>query len=534
MAVFKLAKVFNETIKKNNFANHFNDRTLSILYLISVVWGVLIFWISPHLPLIDLPQHAGQATLLKEMLLNQSKWSDIVTINYFTPNFATYVLVIFLMTFFKVSSALSVALSIAYCAFIYFSIQLRKHFKVDSRLDWLFLLPFFGFAYNWGFVTYLISAPIALLFLLLADKYAINPSKTRAVGLMFVGLLLLEAHGLMFLFTFCVGGLFLINHAKSLRKFMLAVIPYAFIFIVFTLLYKFNSGFNQMNGAKEYVSSSTPPIDWGLRVGRVKEVFIYIFAESTQNIPRSILYPIVAITVFAPWLFGLKINWNNRSAVIFLISTLSMILFFPNGILGTYIVYQRYSIFFLTSYALLFVNNQDYIKSSRFFSLILPNITLFLLIICTWVLLLFQTQVHWKFKLEAQVIDKIMSGLEPNQKMLYIINSKYKDGQSLNPRFEHYALWYQAEKSGFVEYNLASLAPFPVRYKKGAAAKFKFTEFGLRVADKSSFRYLIKRDDIEPIPKSNIEFFKDGACKAVIVNQIDNWTIYDNKRCMKK
>jgi uncharacterized membrane protein len=512
-----------------------NNKIMSVLYFITIVWGVSLFWISPHLPLVDFPQHAAQASLLRDLLFNQSKWADIVTINYFTPNLTIYGVVILLMTFFKVNTAFSIALSTAYCLFIYFSIQLRKHFKADYRLDWLFLLPFFGYAYNWGLVTYVMSAPLAFWFILLADKYALNPTRLSAVGLIAVGLLLLEAHGLMFLFTIGVGGLILIQRVKTIKSFMLSLIPYISLLVVFGILYKFNGDFNRQLGATQYVLSSITAIEWNLSFRRIPQLFVYIFVESNNKIPHSILLLAIVSTFTFPWLLGLKIDWNNKAAITFFILTLSIVLLTPDFVFGTTLIYQRYAILFVTSYAILFKEKHN--KLNNTFSL--ANASLVLVIISVWSVLIFHTQFNWKFKEETKVIDKMMSSLEPNQKVARIFSNNYKinsrkySGDVPESVYENYVLWYQAEKLGFVETNFAGLAPFPVRYKPGADTDFTVTQFGLRLLDKSSFRYIIKRDNKVAINENYTELFKDDECKPVVINHIDKWTVYDNKKCMK-
>ena len=40
-----------------------------LLFVLTMLWGALVFWLAPHPPMIDLAQHAGQVALLRDMLL---------------------------------------------------------------------------------------------------------------------------------------------------------------------------------------------------------------------------------------------------------------------------------------------------------------------------------------------------------------------------------------------------------------------------------------------------------------------------------
>ena len=62
------------------------------LFLLTSAWGMLIFWLAPHPPMIDLPEHAAQVALLRDLLLGQSPWGDLFRINLFTPYLLGYAL----------------------------------------------------------------------------------------------------------------------------------------------------------------------------------------------------------------------------------------------------------------------------------------------------------------------------------------------------------------------------------------------------------------------------------------------------------
>ncbi len=503
---------------------------LKLLYFFTVLWGISVFWTTKHLPLVDLPQHAGQAALLKDLLFGETRWTDIVMINPYTPNFTIYGLLMLFTEWMSITQAYALLLSIAYAGVIYFAVQLRKHFKVDARLDWLFILPFFGFAYMLGFMTYIISAPLALWLVLLGDRYAIQPTVSKAFGLLIVGLLLLEAHGLMFLFAFGVAGSFLLVRFKGFSTFLKAVVPYVILFTVFVILYKFNNAFNMARAeSSHYVLSSVSSIDWNLSLRRIAKAVVYTFTNSSQLMPKFILVPAILILFTAPWLLGLKINWRQLPTIVFFALAMSTILLFPDVIFGTTMIYERYAIFVLITYTLLFSAQTEWTQGSRLFSTTIPGITVIFMVATTWATLGYQTYFHDQLQQESAAIDNIIDGLEDNQRMIYVISNDGEFTPYPWAGYDNYGVWYQAEKGGFTDLRFAVLAPFPVRFIPGKAPDFLAVD-GTKYHAKSNYRYILHRNNGEQDYEA--ELFKNETCQATLIHQIPRWTVYDNKECM--
>ena len=63
--------------------------------------------------------------------------------------------------------------------FVAAAVALRKDFDGDERLDWLLLPGYFGFAFQYGFYTFLVATPVGLLFLRLSRRFAGRASRRR-------------------------------------------------------------------------------------------------------------------------------------------------------------------------------------------------------------------------------------------------------------------------------------------------------------------------------------------------------------------
>ncbi len=277
--------------------------------MLTVLWGALIFWVAPHPPMGDLAQHAGQVALLRDMLLGQSPWSELFRINLFTPYVLGYGLALPLSLVMPVAAALKLLLSLGYVFFVFMCIKLRREFNADPRLDWLFLLGYFGFAYKWGFFTFLVAAPLGLWFILLSVRHARQPSLRRGVGIVAVGLAMLTSHGLIFVFSWGVGALLVATAAmrRGLRPLLVALLPYALLFVAcggyFLISRHFNAGLE--NGLEH-------GIKWQLDLQRRR---MLSFAVGGNGQAGSLLtfFPVFVLMTAAPWLMGLRIDWRRMS-----------------------------------------------------------------------------------------------------------------------------------------------------------------------------------------------------------------------------
>lgn len=153
-----------------------------ILFFITVGVGGIVFWLAPHPPMNDLPQHAAQVATLHDLLLGQSPWDRLLRINLFTPYLLGYVLAVGLSFVMPVAAALKVLLTLSFYGFVAAYVALRKHVGGDERLDWLCVPGFFGFAYAYGFFSYLVAAPIGMFLLVTARDYAEQPSARRGTS----------------------------------------------------------------------------------------------------------------------------------------------------------------------------------------------------------------------------------------------------------------------------------------------------------------------------------------------------------------
>jgi hypothetical protein len=198
-----------------------------VLFVVTVIYAGAMLWLAPRLPMVDLPQHAGQVAALHDLWNGQSEWEHLLRVNYFTPYLAGYGLALPLSFFMPVAAALKLLLTLAYYGFVLFCVLLRRRLGADERLDWLFVPGFFGYSYAWGFYSFLVAAPLGLLSVILARRYADRPAPGIGVLLFLAGVVLFFSHGLMFLFANAIGVAFVALKRRRLARLVPALLPYA-------------------------------------------------------------------------------------------------------------------------------------------------------------------------------------------------------------------------------------------------------------------------------------------------------------------
>src|SRR5690348_4614739 len=96
------------------------------LFWLCCAWAVASMWLAPHLPQIDLPQHAGQVALLHDLLSGRSAWTGELRLNLLTPYLLGYLSLLALSVAMPIESAIALLYSLFFVAFIAVCIGLRK------------------------------------------------------------------------------------------------------------------------------------------------------------------------------------------------------------------------------------------------------------------------------------------------------------------------------------------------------------------------------------------------------------------------
>lgn len=498
------------------------------LWLGTLLWGAIIPWLSIRPPLIDLPQHAGQIALLFDYFSSDPNWANLVAPNFITPYLITYSLIFLLSQFFSILVAIKIVLSISYVGFMAACIVLRREFNSNPQLDWLFLIGYFGFAWIFGFISFLFAAPIGLLLIWATCRFLSSATVSRAMLMVAIGVALILSHGLMFGFIFLIClGIFLQNallEGFSFKK----CLPFSSLFVG-CILFLGVASYLQPKDINDGFAFGK--IFWNYDfVTRVKEFFIY---PLDQTLRWGL--PLVLIMMVTPFLLSARFNALKNPSLIAFTVFFGVFFLAPTFALKIQYLYQRFSIFLLPFFAFLFraeVKSSEGNKQSAFNSFIAKA----LMIGCVWTQYWTTTLDIRAFSKESQVFESLLDSLEPGGRALYLPINAESDAQNRDNIYLHYGQWYQAEKNGFVDFSFAWTPAMIMRFidanpnpiKPGF--EWEPAKFSWQKHNGDFFRYFIikSKKEIDPVI-----FFDGSSCIPNKVFKRGEWQVYEKALCSK-
>ena len=501
---------------------------LRILWLGTLLWGILIPWLSARPPLIDLPQHAGQISLLADHFSNNPSWANLVNLNLFTPYLGTYLLIFVLSQVFTLLASLKIVLSLCFAGFIASCVLLRKEFDGNPQLDWLFFIGYFGYAWTFGFISFLFAAPIGLILIWVTCRL-LNSGKFRwGIIFLLIGILLLLSHGLMFGFIFliCFGIYFqnIVFGGFSFNK----SIPFIALFL-FCISFLAITAYFQPKGLNDGLAFAR--IYWNYDfAARIKEFLIYPLDQSFRwGLP---LVPVLLIT---PFLISSRLQSLRSPAVIPFFIFLVIFFLFPTYALKIQYLYQRFAIVLFPFFSFLFIARPIINSSARQLDLN-TLIASTVLITCVWVQFWTVTTEIRAYAKESKDFENILDLLEPRSRALYLPINAESDAQNRDNIYLHYGQWYQAEKNGFVDFNFAWTPAMIMRFEGNNSSPIKpgfeweSSKFNWNNHEGATFRYFIFKSKKEIVPSI---FFIGAPCTPHKIFNKGEWQVFEKSVCTK-
>lgn len=397
--------------------------------------------------MVDVPQHAAQIAALKS-LLGGSAWafSDMFELKLFTPYWLGYGLVMILSTLVDVVLAMKVVVAGAQCLFVWAAAQFCIRMKMPSEWKWLFLILPFGFAYQWGFLNFIVSAPFGFLFLTQVLRYREDASRASFLKTILWVHFLFFAHFLIAAFFCAIAIVLMADPWKGFRSWLVrslpifSVLPVTMVWLVvgFISAPEARGGIVWligMNRLTEFLPSlvSSPQPGLGQLIGGLS--LLLPFAVGARPKPSVLAW--MPFALYAVWMFAV-----------------------PHVLGGNFFTYQRFGLFGLPLYFLGFeLKDNSWNRNYRAVSFGLALVALSL--------------VGWHmvramiFDAEVQGYKAVMSKAEPGKRILMLAFDSASQASNA-PLHLHSAGWYQAERGGLAEFSFARFWGMPIRYKSNA------------------------------------------------------------------
>lgn len=529
-----MSVVFNTP--KSSISRLSSDRLDRLLLTFTVVLAGGLFWITPRPAMVDLPQHAAQVALFHDLIAGTSPWSDLVRINYFTPYLLGYGLAFVLSFVMPIVTAMKFIMMLAFYGYVAAGIKLREEFKADRRLDWLFVPGFFGFAYQWGFYTFLVATPLAFLFLIFAHRLARSWSRAGGFLLSIAGIGLFFSHGLVFLFVCAIGAAFTPFFCRTPGRIIAALAPYALLGLL-ALAYFFALHHNDLLVPKAVGAAvDGAEWDWGGPYGWHRSFTFVLYTVATMK-QDWYFFMGAGFLLLAPWLMGATLNRRDPSAFVMIAAVVVIWFAVPSDALGTSALYHRFAIFLLPAYALMFrevTPDEGFVSSRRLQWLDIATLVRILVVLFCWTYLCVLGVRAHRFAQASAPFETVLAAAEPQQRALSIVLAPGSSAVHNAYTYLHYPLWYQVDKGGFVDFNFAVFLPDIVRFRSDRLpAQMRQLmldrpeEFDWHAVQGRMYRYFFVHHT-EPLPA---DMFKNDECEVSFVKGAGEWALFERRSC---
>jgi hypothetical protein len=482
------------------------------LFLAVLALAVVPLWLGPYLPMVDMPQHAAQITALREIWSGNAELDRVFWVNWFTPYLLGYLLLYAFSAVLPITVAAKLLVTLSVVAVPLLTGPLLRAAGGDERWRWLAIPCSFGFAFYWGFLSFLVAAPLALLFLTRTITFAHDPSWRRGVRIAVFAIFLFFSHVIVLGIASLISlGYVLGVHYRDLRRLALCALPYTapipLIGLWFAITYATET--RVQNDAVSF-----GPLSYRL----LQLVSQPAGREALSTSSAGIVLLVTGAIVLLPWLCGAR---PSRRPERWLPFALALLVFLgaPHYVFDAAYFYQRLGLFLVPLWLLLW--DRPGVAERRFEWIAIP-------IAMLWVVASIGR--FAAFARESESFSAVVGALEPGRRVAAMV---FEPGSALfpSPVYLHFPAWYQATEAGIVDFNFAEFYSQMVRYRPNAgpriteAVSWSPVQFDWEANGGASYDYfLIKaRFDL------SAAVFKDKVDNVELVTQQGWWWLYRNR-----
>lgn len=257
-------------------------------YLLGAALSMLVVWGQPLPPGIDLPQFANALQILTGYSEAETSYAFYYYLNFFNPYTGSYLLA---WPFAELGGAVfgtKVVLSLGVLLTpVGLSAWLRE-LGVDYRLGVLGFGLAFGFPFQWGFLSFLLSAPVAYFYLTAVTRLRKARSWRRLGVAALLAVVLFFTHGATFTTVMAASGLATLFQ-RNLRKVVFELVhfvPAGLVFLPWYLgqLENATGKFAQPPTVDRFVhlfggSFYVEPHFWSALAGLALALFFFVFGR---------------------------------------------------------------------------------------------------------------------------------------------------------------------------------------------------------------------------------------------------------------
>lgn len=399
-------------------------------------------WVGPHLPMVDLPQHAAQLSIQLHWNDPAAGYPSIYQVNPWLAHRLAYALVLGLAQLFPLVTAIKLVLG---ASLIAVPVVVRR-ILIDLGGDpWWSLAAFpvgFSFAFYFGFFNFVVTTPLAWLTIWLVYRYVERPGWGRAGAIAFGVHLLFLGHLLFMGFCGLVGGGVVLLGCRAWRDRWRGLAALASVVPLVGAWFWTNLRL----GAE---TSAPVPTSWNLSLSR-----LWHLPGELLGMPEIRDAAIVGLVLLlTPWLTGGTWSRNPSRWIPLAVGAVFYGLG-PASIFDTALLYHRFAAAIIPGLVIAFDRGPS--DLSRVRRLAMP------VVIVLWMASL--TPRFFTFNQEAAGLDDLLEHMEPGRRALSLMVHPRTPTVPEAP-FLHFGMWYQVHKHGVVDFSFAEFFANRYRYR---------------------------------------------------------------------
>jgi hypothetical protein len=488
-------------------------------------------WLPTYPPMTDLPQHAAQVTLLRNLHDPTFHFSNLFDVNWFTPYLLGYMLIYLIAPVMGIVTACKLVICVSLIALPLTTAVLMKEMKADPYWAILSIPAMYGFSYYWGLLNFIVAIPLGVLFLWALMRYMQQPEKKNLFWIAVLLNLLFFCHALICAFFGLIGICYIFCESSSVNRAVRncaslgTVIPFALLWLWKTgqrqpIAHKSTEWdlgwFNTVNPYYKSLAEWATPVHpgWGRVSGFVPRLL------GVEPRPEYVFLTAILFTI--PLFAGFGLSRRPGRWMPLLVS-IAVLLFAPSVLWGTAFVFQRFTIFALPFFLIGLEPSQSVRKFSHYN---LCRIAAFL-IVAAWISAVCVRVLA--YDRAADGFEGALAAMEPNERVLafdFIRDTEV----TIAPPFSHFASWYAAEKRGVVDPSSAFWYVELIRYKPGKVPKARLWDFEWNPEKFSwdayhgdDYRYFLVSD----LSDEGSQIFKNAGCPVRLKYASNIWWLYE-------
>lgn len=505
--------------------------SLWLLLISASFLATLPVWIPAYPPMTDLPQHAAQVSLLRELQDPNFAFANQFEVNWFTPYLVGYLPIYALTPLLGIVLACKLVISISLAAFPLSTALVMDETGSDKYWALLSIPAMYGFSYYWGFLNFIVAAPIGMFFFWMVARNVRNDSRWTAFSLACLLNLLFFCHALICAFFLAISVGYIFCEVKPIHKAMMKSLPLASVVpTAIAWIAKTNSH-----------PVARRPMRWDLGWINTTDPYYKFLAEWSNSahpgwgrisgfVPRLLgVEPHAAYFLVAAALFGLPLLAGARltpkiSVWVPFLTVVLVMLFVPTIAYGTDFVFQRFTLFTLPFFLIGLTRPTSATKFIRERALLRSTAPL---LVAIWIGVLCLRAIAYDHS--AKGFSEMLAQMEPQQRALsldFVRDTEF----TISPSFLQYAAWYSAEKRGIVDPSNAFWHVELIRYRPICVPKvrqldFEWNpgEFSWDKYDAGNYRYFI----VSNLSDDGRRLFADAKCSVRLKYSSNIWFLYE-------